>query len=139
MSNNTNITITNVTYSRVCNRLYQLIDSKSNLLDLTKLTVKTSDIISENNLFYVRHIMRNESIEESVKYIISNKKYASYKLLELLNLTLIDIFREDIFTPTIFNIFGCPLSTDIDIAIIVPKIVNIIFLDMSTIQNQENC
>lgn len=99
----------------------ELIDSKSNLLDLTKVAVKTSDIIYENNLFYVRHIMRSESIEESVKYIISNKKFAPYKLLELLNLTLIDIFREDIFTPTIFNIFGCPLSTDIDIAIVVPK------------------
>ena len=54
MSNITNIT--NVSYSRVCNRLNELIDSKSNLLDLTKVAVKTSDILYENNLFNCNYV-----------------------------------------------------------------------------------
>ena len=128
--------ITNVSYLRVYNRLVQLIDSKSNLFDLTKFAVKTSDIMSENNPYYIRHIIHSESIEESIKYIISKNKSAPFKLLERLNLKLTDIFSEDIFTPTIFNVFGCPLSTDIDIAVVVPKIVDSIFLDMTTIKKQ---
>jgi hypothetical protein len=127
---------TNISYIRVNDKIINLIDTKSPILNLEKLNIRTSDILSQNNPFYVRSLTRNEKIEDSVKNYIKNKKGGSKLLLELLGLSIKDIFMEDMFTPTIYNIFGCPLSTDIDIAIIVPQIVDPVFIDMSIIMKQ---
>jgi len=124
---------TNISHNRVYNKIVHLIDTNSPLLNLNKLNIRTSEILSQNNPFYIRSFTKNESIENSVKNFIKNRKDASKVLLEHLGLSIKDIFMEDIYTPTIFNIFGCPLSTDIDIAVVVPQILDPAFIDMSII------
>lgn len=109
-------------------RLLQLVEDKSPLIDLSKL-------LKTNNIFNIYSIKNNVSLEESINYYFNVRKLAKApnKLLKELNLTINDIFPENIFTPTIYNIFGCPQSTDIDIAILVKKIVDISFLRLENI------
>ena len=112
-------------------RLNFLIASNSPLIDYSKL-VKTP---YPNNIFHVHVFKYGMTIEESVDYVLNklNNANAPKRLMELLELTYKDIFPDDIYAPKIFNVFGCPLSTDIDVAIPVSTIMEEQFLDFSYI------
>lgn len=113
---------------QVKDRLQYLINTKSPLVDLTKLC-KT------NNIFNIYALKNNVSLEKSIDYYFNVRKLknAPDKLLHCLNLTINDIFPENVFAPTIFNVFGCPLSTDIDVAVVVKNIIDISFLRLENI------
>lgn len=102
---------------------------------LLSLQLDTTKLYSTVNIFSTRSKGRGEPIIESIKYVLQNRKQGARNLMELLDLTLVDIFKDKIFTPKIFNIFGCSLSTDIDMAILVPEIIDETLLDLSYIHS----
>lgn len=102
---------------------------------LLSLQLDTTKLHSTINGFSTRSKGRGESIIESIKYVLQNRKQGARNLMELLDLTLVDIFKDKIFTPIIFNIFGCNLSTDIDMVIVVPEIIDETLLDLSYIHS----
>ena len=112
-------------------RLNYLINSKSSLIDYAKLT-KT---LYPNNIFHVQVFKHGMTIEESVDYVLNKIKNsnAPKRLMELLELTYKDIFPDEIYAPKIFNVFGCPLSTDIDVAIVVTTIMDEKILELNCI------
>jgi len=56
-----------------------------------------------------------------IKRLKEKPKSSLYKLFKLFNLTESDIIQKEIIKLKEYNIFGCPLSTDIDIAFLVSK------------------
>jgi hypothetical protein len=54
-----------------------------------------------------------------IKRLKEKPKSSQYKLFKLLNLTESDIIQKETIKLKEYNIFGCPLSTDIDIAFLV--------------------
>jgi hypothetical protein len=124
----TNRTNTNISSKKIQNKLIELIESKSSLIDFDKLN-------NPNNKFSWDYDSKKYSIPiiDVVKRHIFSKKYAVFNFMELMGLTVIDIFKEDLVIPQIFNVFGCELSTDIDVVILLDQIVEKEFLDLSYI------
>lgn len=112
-------------------KLNLLINSKSPLIDYSKLTKN----LYPDNLFHLQVLKKGITIEESVDLILNkiNNSYAPKRLMELLGLTYKDLFPDDIYAPKIFNVFGCPLSTDIDVAVVVSTIMDEDFLEFNYI------
>ena len=112
-------------------KLNFLINSKSPLIDYSKLTKNSYP----DNLFHLQVFKNGITIEESVDLILNkiNNSYAPKRLMELLELTYKDLFPDDIYAPKIFNVFGCPLSTDIDVAVVVSTIMDETVLDLNYI------
>lgn len=112
-------------------KLNLLINSKSPLIDYSKLTKNPYP----DNLFHLQVLKKGITIEESVDLILNkiNNSYAPKRLMELLGLTYKDLFPDDIYAPKIFNVFGCPLSTDIDVAVVVSTIMDEDFLEFNYI------
>jgi hypothetical protein len=92
----------------------------SNIL-LLKIEKREIDL---NNLFLTRNIFSKRSTPENIyKYIknilLEGKKSNLKKLLRYLNITEIEIREKKIIPINVINIFGCPNSRDIDVAILV--------------------
>jgi len=86
---------------------------KNDEIDFKKLLFEPNDFNPKNNSDY--NLLKSIII----KRLQERPKSSKYKLFRLLNLTDEDIIKKKILQPTKYNIFGCPLSTDIDIAFIV--------------------
>ena len=71
------------------------------------------------NYFTRRWRQDNETFRELLIREIDTHKRTASRLLKDLGLKKKDLFDEPIYIPTKFNIFGCPLSTDLDIAVLV--------------------
>jgi hypothetical protein len=123
--------MTNVNKQAIRDRLIEMIDNKSSLIDFDKLNYTTP----EHSWEYSHHKFGGDLIE-ILKDHIKSKTYASQLFLEIMGLSIKDIFQDDMFIPRTFNVIGCPLSTDIDIVIKVDKILDPMFLDMSYIQEE---
>ena len=82
-------------------------------INFKKLLFEPNDFNPKNNYDY--NLLKSIII----KRLQEKPKSSKYKLFKLLNLTEEDIIKKKILQPTKYNIYGCPLSTDIDIAFIV--------------------
>jgi len=123
--------MTNVNKQAIKNRLIEMIDNKSPLIDFDKLKYT----IPKHSWEYSHHKFGGDLIEILEDHIVS-KSYASELFLDIMGLSIKDIFQDDMLIPRTFNVIGCPLSTDIDIVIKVDKILDPMFLDMSYIQEE---
>ena len=103
-------------------RLIEMIDNKSTLIDFNKLNYTVP-----RYSWKFTHKKFGGDLELILKDHINSKSYTYKILLDIMKLTIKDIFKDDMFIPTIFNVIGCPLSTDIDIIIKVDKILDPIF------------
>ncbi len=108
-------------------KIIELIESKTIKLDL---------LMSTNNMFSIHSIKYNLPIESSIKYLFTHRKSAPSILLKLLNISLIELFNNELFEVSVFNVFGCPHSTDIDIGIVVPKIIDNQFLILDNVYSK---
>lgn len=86
---------------------------KNDEIDISSLLYKPNDFNPKNN----KDILLLKSI--IIKRLQEKPKSSKAKLFKLLNLSDDDIIKKKILKPTKYNIFGCPLSTDIDIAFLV--------------------
>jgi len=78
----------------------------------------------------------NTDLKETALYFLNNKKYGYQIWLDLVNVQISDLFKDDIIYPIEYNIFGCPESTDVDIAIKVDKIVNDNLINLDLIKSK---
>jgi hypothetical protein len=88
---------------------------------LLKIENKEIDL---NILFLTKNIFSKRSTSENIYNYIKNillegKKSNVKKLLKYLNINEIDIIEKKIIPINVINIFGCPNSRDIDVAILV--------------------
>ena len=81
--------------------------------------IDVSDLEVGRNYFTRKWNRSSETFVESLIRIIDTHKRSAASLLKHLGLEKKDLFDEPVCIPTKFNIFGCPLSTDLDIAILV--------------------
>lgn len=123
--------MTNINKRATRDRILDMIDTKSSLIDFDKLKY----IRPKHSWEYSHHKFGGDLIEILKDHIIT-KSYASELFLEIMGLSIKDIFQGDMLIPRTFNVIGCPLSTDIDIVIKVDKILDPMFLDMSYIQEE---
>jgi hypothetical protein len=123
--------MTNVSKKSIRDRIINMIETKSPSINFDKLKYTTPTYSWE----YSHHKFGGDLIEILKNHIIS-KSYASELFLDIMGLSIKDIFQDDMLIPRIFNVIGCPLSTDIDIIIKVDKILDPMFLDMSYIQEE---
>lgn len=108
-----------------------LINSNSPLINYSKLTKG----LYPNNIFYDHVVRYKMTIEQSVDNILNKIRIpkAPKKLMQLLDLTYKDIMPDEIYAPKIFNVFGCGLSTDNDVAIVVSTIMDEQYLELNYI------
>lgn len=90
-----------------------IIKINSGDIDISSLLNIPNDFNPKNNNNI--HVLKDIII----KRLQEKPKSSLYKLFKLLNLTESDIIQKEIIKLKEYNIFGCPLSTDIDIAFIV--------------------
>lgn len=87
---------------------------------IKQLNDKTFDIskLPPNNIF-LQYKLNNETIEETIKRWLINKQSFTINKLYKYNIltTETKITQPSLVKPKEYNIFGCPLSTDIDIII----------------------
>lgn len=110
--------------SKVINKILGLLNDNK---------IQVDKLLETKNIFSLHSLKYKVSIDQSVKHFLNKRKKTYKTLMNLLDLNLLELFREELFEPTHFNVFGCPLSTDIDIAIIVPYIVDHQFLQLGKI------
>jgi hypothetical protein len=128
-----------ISHKNLKKKINELIDTSSSIIDLTKLlSGEMSDDYCPTNIFdrYIYYKNRTMTIKECVKYIFTINNNSPKKLLSLLGLTELDIYNVEMLKPSSFNIFGCSLSTDIDIAVVVDKIVQDNFIVLTDIYNK---
>lgn len=110
---------------------------QSGVIDISRLLEIPNDFNPKNN----NDLQLLNSI--IIRRLKEKPKSSVYKLFRLLNLTESDIIQKEIIHLREYNIFGCPLSTDIDIAFLVdhPDIIqkykqNQIILDYGDILDE---
>jgi len=118
-----------ISINRIKHALRALIECKSPLINYTKIG-------QTSNPFTIYMKYNHVTIQEAVIYLLNNKKSITRILMNILGLTLKDIFTNELFEPTEFNIFGCQLSADVDVAIKVPYIMDSGFLILDKIKGQ---
>ena len=128
----------NINSSDVRQRIYSLINgsTRDQSIYLTASMLEQLNVSplkdDPDNIFYIKSIDEHIPIKDAVLSLIQVsikgihiRDTNSYKLMKLLNLTFSGLFpsKQLIYREFIaqeFNIFGCPLSSDIDIAIKIP-------------------
>jgi hypothetical protein len=120
-----------ISCKRIKDQLIHLIESNSPLINYELIE-------QSHNAFTVHKKYNNVTIQESVLYLLKTKNSIPKILMNILNIELSDLFPDKLFNATIFNIFGCPLSTDVDVAIKVPYIMDEGFLILDFIKQQLN-
>lgn len=116
-----------ISNNNIKTKIISLLDS--NQLDLSRLA-------QTENMFSIHSRKYKVSLETTIRYFFEKRKHATTQLLELLNISLLELFSDEIFKVTVFNVFGCPLSTDIDLAILVPRIIDEQFLILDSVYSK---
>ena len=106
--------------------------------------IDISSLLSTLNDFNPKSNIDIQILKDNiVKRLRERPKSSIHKLFKLLNLSEKDIFQKEVIQFKEYNIFGCPLSTDIDIAFIVddPEIIlkykqNLIILDVDNVLDE---
>lgn len=144
----------NINSNDVRQRIYSLINGSTrdqsvyltaSMLELLSISPLKDD---PDNIFYRKSIDEKIPIKDAVLSLINIsvkgihiRDTNSYKLMKLLNLTFNGLFpsKQFIYREFIaqeFNIFGCPLSSDIDIAIKIPPEIEERDVDFSIIKKK---